>query len=102
MAKKDTEAAAAEVTAVPAESQEKAKTAKKLIYVGASVPGMRANTVFEGDMPEVLNVPFVRDCCIELSQFGKWAKDRLDPKSRAAFCYSKSAEYAGRLAIKNH
>lgn len=100
MAKKDTEAAAAAVTTEKPAPQTEA--ARKLIYVGASVPGMRANTVFEGSIPEVLDVPFVRDCCIELSQFGKWTRDKLDPKSRAAFCYSKSVEYAINLIAKNN
>ena len=104
MAKKDTEIMTAETAeenaAAPPEPQK--ETIKKLIYAGASVPGMRANTVFEGNIPSVLNVPFVRDCCIEPSQYGKWIKDKLNPKSHAAFCYKKSVEYAGELAAKNN
>ncbi len=91
--------------AIEAEPKEKAtkepvnqKTAEaKKIYVGATVPGMKQNTVFVGDIPDILNVPFVRELCMEISQYGKFINDLKDKSSRAAFCYNKSVELAESL-----
>ena len=108
MAKKTTDAAA-EATTAPAEPQttdaaaepQTEQNTERLIYVGASVPGMRMHTVFTGGIPKALDVPFVRECCIRLEDFGKWTRDKLEPTSRASFCFNKSVELAGRLNNKN-
>jgi len=73
-------------------------TVRKRIYVGASVPGYKTSTVFEGEeIPDVLNVDFVRDLCIDVSKVGEFYKKKAVTDSREAFCYRKSVEYAKSL-----
>ncbi|NDO20208.1 hypothetical protein FMM68_11175 [Lachnospiraceae bacterium MD329] len=73
-------------------------TVRKRIYVGASVPGYKTSTVFEGEeIPDVLNVDFVRDLCIDVSKVGEFYKKKAVTDSREAFCYRKSVEYANSL-----
>ncbi|MGN0162448.1 MAG: hypothetical protein ACI4EA_02550, partial [Candidatus Ornithomonoglobus sp.] len=84
MAKKPTEPeTAAETTAenTPDISDKTETKPQKRIYAGASVPGMEQNTVFEGDIPAVLDVPFVRDLCMDITEYGRFAKERLDSSS---------------------
>lgn len=70
---------------------------EKLIYVGASVPELKQNTVFIGEIPEILNVPFVKELCIRVSEYGRFIRNVKDKNSREAFCYGKSAELAESL-----
>ncbi|MGN0108146.1 MAG: hypothetical protein ACI4A5_10690 [Hominilimicola sp.] len=71
---------------------------RKRIYVGASVPGYKTSTVFEGEeIPDVLNVDFVRDLCIDVKKIGEFYKKKAVTDSREAFCYRKSVEYAKSL-----
>lgn len=73
-------------------------TVRKRIYVGASVPGFKTSTVFEGEeIPEALDVDFVRDLCIDIHKIGEFYKKKAVTNSREAFCYRKSLEYANRL-----
>lgn len=68
---------------------------RKRIYVGASVPGFKTSTVFEGEeIPDILNVDFVRDLCIDVEKIGEFYKKKAVTDSREAFCYRKSVEYA--------
>lgn len=71
---------------------------RKRIYVGASMPGFKTSTVFEGEeIPTVLDVDFVRDLCIDISKIGDFYKKKAVTDSREAFCYRKSVEYAKSL-----
>ena len=73
-------------------------TARKRIYVGASVPGLKTSTVFEGEeIPKVIDVDFVRDLCIDVEKIGEFYKKKAVTDSREAFCYRKSVEYAKSL-----
>lgn len=78
------------------------KSVEKRIYTGATVPGMKQNTVFTGGIPTVLDVPFVRELCMELKDYSKYVKDRRDPQSRATFCYKKSVELAAKIAAEKN
>ncbi len=69
----------------------------KRIYAGASIPGFKSGTAFTGDVPEKLNVPFVRDCCVTEENFTAFLKQRNVTSSYAALCYRRSAEYAKEL-----
>lgn len=80
------------------ETLEMEATVRKRIYVGASVPGFKTSTVFEGEeIPEVLDVDFVRDLCIDIHKIGEFYKKKAVTDSREAFCYRKSVEYAKSL-----
>lgn len=77
---------------------ETAPMVRKRIYVGASVPGFKTSTVFEGEeIPKVLDVDFVRDLCIDVEKIGEFYKKKAVTDSREAFCYRKSVEYAKSL-----
>ena len=92
---KTTETVAAEM---PAEEKTHRSPAKQqLIYVGADVPGMKHNTVFIGDIPKVINVPFVQELCVDVKDYTKTMAELKDSTSRAAFCYRKSTELAVSL-----
>lgn len=67
------------------------------MYVGASVPGMKKNTVFTGEIPEILDVPFVRELCVDIENVNNFHKKMAVTSSREAFCYRKSVEYAQTL-----
>lgn len=67
------------------------------IYVGASLPGIKSNTTIKGKIPEILDVPFVRELVIPLNKFTDFIKKKAVTDSREAFCYRKSAEYAKTL-----
>lgn len=69
----------------------------KYIYVGVSLPGIKSNTVITGKIPEILNVPFIRELVIPIERFTDFLKNKANTESRAAFCYRKSAEYAKTL-----
>jgi hypothetical protein len=71
--------------------------AGKYIYAGVSLPGIKANTVITGAIPEVLNVPFVKDLVIPVEEYTNFLKKKAVTNSREAFCYRKSAEYAKTL-----
>lgn len=96
-----------ESTALPrgskaANADAKSKTAPQaskaaLIYVGASLPGMKSNTVITGKLPKVLDEPFVRELVIPTEDFALFTKKKNVSESREAFCYRKSVEYAKRL-----
>lgn len=70
----------------------------KVIYVGASLPGIKSNTVIKGKIPEKLNVPFVKDLVIPINEFTAFLKKRAQTNSREAYCYKKSVEYAKTLS----
>lgn len=71
---------------------------KKRVYLGVSLPGYKTSTVFEGEkIPKVLDVPFVRELCIDLDKVGEFYKKKAVTNSREAFCYRKSAEYAKEI-----
>lgn len=67
------------------------------MYVGASVPGMKKNTVFTGEIPKILDVPFVRELCVDIENVNNFHKKMAVTSSREAFCYRKSVEYAQTL-----
>ena len=69
----------------------------KMIYAGASVPGMKANTVFTGKIPEILDVPFVRDLCIPIDDYTEFLKRKAVTGSYEAVCYRQSVKYASEL-----
>lgn len=69
----------------------------KKIYVGASVPGIKSHTVFTGDIPKVLDIPFVRELCIDVDKLTVFLKKKAVTSSREAFCYRKSVELAKEL-----
>lgn len=115
MARKNTaatETTAAETTAVEEKTEEIESTPTaimeadhnpaKRIYTGATIPGMKQNTVFTGNTPTMLDVPFVRELCMDLKDYGKYVKDRHDPQSRATFCYKKSVELAEKIAAEKN
>lgn len=95
------ESAAETVIAEPpetaADKQQKTEPVKR-IYAGATVPGMRQNTVFIGEMPAVINVPFVRELCMGIADYPNYVREKRNPQSRAAFCYKKSVELAAQIA----
>ena len=70
---------------------------RSLIYVGADLPGIKANTVFTGELPKILDVPFVRELVIPVDGITEFLKKKAVTESRAAFCYRKSVEYAESL-----
>ena len=93
----DTELIVGERVSTEAEKKQE-DAVRKRIYVGASVPGFKTSTVFEGeDIPAVLDVDFVRDLCIDIEKLGEFYKKKAVTDSREAFCYRKSAEYAKSL-----
>lgn len=67
------------------------------MYVGASLPGIKSNTTIKGKIPEILDVPFVRELVIPLDKLTDFIKKKAVTNSREAFCYRKSAEYAKTL-----
>ncbi len=76
---------------------------KKRVYLGASLPGYKTSTVFEGEkIPKVLDVPFVRELCVDVEKAGEFYKKKAVTDSREAFCYRKSAEYAKEIGGKNN
>lgn len=93
---------AAAVETMPTTTAEPNKSIEKRIYTGATVPGMKQNTVFTGSIPAVIDVPFVRELCMELKDYGRYVKDRRDPQSRATFCYKKSVELAAKIAAEKN
>lgn len=107
MSKKKTEAAeqmaetaesVTENTENVTETAENASAAAdKKIYVGASLPGMKTNTVIKGTIPEKYNVPYVRDLFIPEDKFTEFLKKKSVTGSYEAFCYRKSAELAQSL-----
>ena len=80
-----------------ADKQQNADPVKR-IYVGATVPGMRQNTVFIGKVPAVIDVPFVRELCMDIADYPNYVREKQNPQSRAAFCYKKSVELAAQIA----
>lgn len=80
---------------IPAKANGAAKTSgKSLIYVGADLPGFKANTVFSGEIPKKLDVDFVRELVISVDELPAFLKKKAVSTSREAFCYRKSVEYA--------
>lgn len=72
-----------------------------MVYAGATVPGFRTNTIFTGPMPEVINVPMVRNLCVPLSEFPKVMMERKQPGTRAYICHNESMKLAEKLKNKN-
>ena len=72
------------------------QTDERLIYVGADLQGMKANTVFTGKAPKVLDVDFVRELVIPVDKLTEFLKKKAVTTSREAFCWRKS-EYARTL-----
>ncbi len=70
------------------------------MYVGASLPGIKSNTVISGALPKVLDEPFVRELVIPPNEFAQFLKKKSMAESREAFCYRKSVEYADKLYSK--
>lgn len=94
----DNAPAAENQTPITPTTLETTSEAKKRIYVGASVPGYKTSTVFEGEeIPEILNVDFVCELCIDISEISNFYKKKAVTDSREAFCYRKSVEYAKSL-----
>ena len=91
----ETEEAVENVTEEKSDAEQEDKVQK--MYMGVSVPGMKSGTVFVGNIPKVIDVPFVRELCIPLEQVAKFNKEKAVTTSRAAFCYRKSAELAKKL-----
>lgn len=69
-----------------------------MIYVGASLPGIKSNTALTGTVPAKLNVPFIRELVIPIEDFTGFLKKKAQAGSREDFCYRKSVEYAGILS----
>lgn len=89
-----------EETAVSVEAGAEAETstpAKARMYVGASLPGIEKNTVFEGTTPPKLNVPFVCELVIPVENYPSFIQKKGVTSSREAFCYRESAKYAKKL-----
>lgn len=84
-------------TAPDAAAENHTDAGVKRIYAGASIPGFKSGTAFTGDIPEKLDVPFVRDCCVTEDKFTAFIKQRNVTSSYAALCYRQSAEYAKAL-----
>lgn len=91
-----------EIESPPTAITEADNSPVKRIYTGATVPGMKQNTVFTGNIPTVLDVPFVRELCMSLKDYGRYVKDRRNPQSRATFCYKKSVELAAKIAAEKN
>lgn len=92
--KTETVAAESETAAADASAAENQTV---YMYVGASLPGIKANTIISGEIPEILDVPFVRELLIPVDEFTKYVKRKSVTDSREAFCFRKSAEYAKTL-----
>lgn len=70
---------------------------EKRIYLGASLPGVKASTVFEGEIPEILKQPFVCELVVPLDKLAETKKNMAVTSSREAFCYRKSVALAAEL-----
>lgn len=107
--RKEETAAAAEAevkTAPAAESEDKAESSaaenpaaseERRIYVGASLPGAKANTVFAGEIPKILKQPFICELVVPLDKLTETKKNIAVTSSREAFCYRKSVAIAAEL-----
>lgn len=104
--KKTTAAAAeAEVETMPepaeveadASAAENHETAQRRVYVGVTLPGARANTVFDGKLPEILSRPYISELVVPLDKLTEIKKNLAVTTSRAALCYRKSAALAAKM-----
>lgn len=83
----------------PEQTPEQTAPAKRYIYAGASIPGsVKKYTVIEGEIPEALDRPFVKNLVVPVESFGELKKKLSVTGSFEAYCYRESVKYANKLA----
>ena len=92
MAKKKKDEAVIEA----AETAEAAPAAS-MVYVGATVPGMRSGTVFIGEAPEVIRSEPFAQCVIPLTELTAWTRRKAVTSSKQAQLYRHTAKAAAEL-----